>query len=141
MIHSLTITLAQGLALHNACIEVSSIELQGYESRSINARYSRDNGELTESQNQTEATAKTVVTGLTFEAKVWVNVNTKEQNLASFDLLDKEQNSAISINFDEMPELADFLDNGFEDGATKGQRLEATCEKYIKDFLVNDLKA
>jgi len=141
MIHSLSITLAQGLALHNACIEVNSIELQGYESRSINARYSRNEGELAEVTSNSEATAKTVVTGLTFEAKVWVNVNTKEQNLASFDLLDKQQKKEITINFDEMPELAEFLDNGFDENATKGQRLESTCEKYIKDFLVNDLRA
>lgn len=143
MIRSLPLTLAQGLSLHSACIEVSKIELDAHELRNISEVYVRSNGELKEAKEtslEEDADPQIVVTGLRFEALVWVNENTHQQNKPAFELMDKEQKTTIEIDFEKYPAIADHFDNGFNPEATKGQRLEGTCEKYISTVLVDLLK-
>ena len=141
MIRSLPITLAQGLSLHSAFIEVSQIELDAREVRDVSERYVRDNGELKESNSESGADFEVIVTGLRFKALVWVNENTHQQDKPAFDLMDKDHKTAIEIDFAKYPAIAEHFDNGFNPEATKAQRLEGTCERFISTVLVDLLKA
>lgn len=141
MIQSLPITLAQGLSLHSACIEVDKIEIDAFERRNISEVYVRESGELKQAKGDSEAEFETVVTGLRFSALAWVNVNTHQQGKPPFPLLTNDEKVMIEIDFEKYPQIADHFDNGFNPEATRSQRLEGTCEKYIRDVLVEALKA
>lgn len=142
MITSLAITLAQGLALHSACIEISEIELDAYQRKNLSETYKRVNTELSATERpEEEAEAELIVTGLRFKADVWVNENTKASGKPAFDLMSADQSEFIEIDFEKNPAIADHFDKAFGEQATRTQRLEATCEKYIRDVLVNELRA
>ena len=140
MITALPITLAQGLALHSGCIEISQIEIEGHEIRKTSELYVRKEGELKESGSASDEEFETIVTGLRFKASVWVNENTRAQGKPPFELMNQAEETILEVDFEKYPAIAKHFDEGFNEEATRTQRLEGTCEKYIREVFVDLLK-
>lgn len=140
MIQNLSIILAQGLALHSACVEIFDLSVKVRKVEDTFTTYSRVNGELVEQSSKEEA-PEMIINSIKFNVKAWVNINTREQGKPPFNVLTNDGQEYIIIDFDEHEQLAEFFDNGFGPGTTQLQKIEGVCEKYIEEILVPSLKA
>lgn len=139
MIRSLSLILAQGATLHAGCVTINAASMNGMKQTPVVKSFGVDNGNFVE-LNDEQGEEETIVTGLSFTASVYFNENTFNQGLPPFALLDEKHNSVIEIDFDKHKEIELHFESGFADGATLAQRIEGTCEKYIKDVLSVALK-
>ncbi len=102
--------------------------------------FSRDESGKLEETDKQGAESVYNVNEITFTAQVWVNHNTRSAGKPSFDLMDENRQKEIVIDLDVHPEIGDYFDN-FDVNATDSQRVEMTCEKFIKEIFVNKFRS
>lgn len=138
MIPSINMVTAEGIPLPSACIEIDGYEYLIEESKAKLVTARRTNGQLEETTSDVDAEGPEIST-ITFDAKVWFNQSVKTQGKPALELKDKEGKAEITIDFAEHQSMQDYWQR-FSEGATNNQKVEGTCEFYIKTVLIPSLR-